>query len=126
MNIIKTIIGLPLLVALLVFAFVNNDFATFSFWPFYLEITISLSVAILFLFLAGFMFGSFFTWLSYAPALHSEKRQNKKLAKNQKKLTEKVSTLKEDVTDLKKQIPFKERFKNFFKRKPQEKIEERW
>lgn len=37
MGFIKMLIGLPLLVVILVFAFVNNDLAVFNLWPFYIE-----------------------------------------------------------------------------------------
>ena len=49
MGFIKMLIGLPLLVVILVFAFVNNDLAVFNLWPFYIEITVSLSVPLSFL-----------------------------------------------------------------------------
>ena len=48
MGFIKVLIGLPVFIVLLIFAFVNNDLATFSLWPFSIEITVSLSVAVLF------------------------------------------------------------------------------
>lgn len=54
MGFIKMLIGLPLLVVILVFAFVNNDLAVFNLWPFYIEITVSLSVAIVFFYLFRF------------------------------------------------------------------------
>lgn len=54
MPLLKTLIGLPVLVVVLVFAFVNNDLATFSLWPFAFEVTVSLSVAIVFFIAFGF------------------------------------------------------------------------
>ena len=39
MGFIKMLIGLPILIIILIFAFVNNDLATFNLWPFYFEIT---------------------------------------------------------------------------------------
>ena len=51
MGFIKMLIGLPILIIILIFAFVNNDLATFNLWPFYFEITVSQSVAIVFFFL---------------------------------------------------------------------------
>ena len=81
MGFIKALIGLPIFVILLIFAFVNNDLAMFSLWPFSLEITVSLSVAIMFFVILGFLLGSFFSWLSYAPIrkdLRKQKKKNKK------------------------------------------------
>ncbi len=108
MGVIKLLIGLPLLVALLVFAFVNNDFVTINFWPFYLEMTVALSVVVVFFAAAGFLVGSFFAWLSYAPvraALRDQKRQNKKLSKEQEKLVKEVEGLHENIAVLKEHEP---------------------
>ncbi len=124
MGFIKTLIGIPLLIVILVFAFVNNDLATFSLWPFYVEITVSLSVAIVFLLLVGFILGNFFCWLSYAPirkALRVQKKQNRKLSKEQQKLTKEMEDLHENLANLKEleaQMPKVskwERFKNWFR-----------
>ena len=104
MGFVKMLIGIPLLVVIVVFAFVNNDLATFSLWPFYIEITVSLSVAIIFLIFVGFVIGSFFTWLSYAPvrkALRKQKKQNKKLSKEQQKLAKEMESLHENLASLK-------------------------
>lgn len=104
MGFVKTLIGLPLLAVILVFAFVNNDLATFSLWPFYVEITVSLSVAIVFLLLVGFIIGWFFTWLSYSPirqALRKQKKQNKKLSKEQQKMAKEMEGLHENLASLK-------------------------
>ena len=93
MGFIKMLIGVPLLMVILVFAFVNNDLATFNLWPFYIEITVSLSVAIVFFILLGFILGEFFSWLSYSPvrkALRSQKKENKKLNKEQQKLVKEM------------------------------------
>ena len=121
MNFIKMLIGIPLIVVILVFAFVNNDLASFSLWPFYVEVTVSLSVAIVFLFIIGFAFGSFFTWMSYAPALREQKAQNKRLSKEHVKLVEQVTDLQENLNTLKpaeeKKPTFYEKAKNIFKRK---------
>ena len=57
MGFIKMLIGLPILIIILIFAFVNNDLATFNLWPFYFEITVSQSVAIVFFILLGFLLG---------------------------------------------------------------------
>ena len=127
MGFIKMLIGLPLLAVILIFAFMNNDLATFNLWPFYLEITVSLSVAIVFFILFGFLLGEFFAWLSYAPvrkALRSQKKQNKKLSKEQLKLVKEMESLHENIETLKEKeaaLPkpsVKERLKNLFRRKP--------
>ena len=132
MGFIKTLIGIPLLIVILVFAFVNNDLATFSLWPFYVEITVSLSVAIVFLLLVGFVLGSFFSWLSYAPvrkALRTQKKQNKKLSKEQQTLAKEMEDLHENLANLKEieaQMPKVsrwERFKNWFRRSDKKEAE---
>ncbi len=126
MGFIKMLIGLPLLVVIVVFAFVNNDLATFSLWPFNLEITVSLSVAVVFLILFGFLIGEFFAWLSYAPlrkALRVQKKQNRRLSKEQEKLAREMETLHENISKAaatEPQVPqtsFREKLKNFFTRK---------
>ena len=94
MGFIKMLIGLPLLVVILVFAFVNNDLAVFNLWPFYIEITVSLSVAIV------------FSWMSYAPvrkALRSQRKQNRKLSKEQQKLVKEMENLHENLESYKEQ-----------------------
>lgn len=129
MGFIKMLIGLPLLVVILVFAFVNNDLATFSLWPFYIEVTVSLSVAIVFFIVFGFIFGNLFSWLSYAPvrkALRHQKKQNRKLNKEQQKLAREMAGLQENLNSLKEieaSIPkpgFKQKIAAFFKKKPKE------
>ncbi len=126
MGFVKMLIGLPLLVVIFVFAFVNNDLATFNLWPFYIEITVSLSVAIVFFIFFGFLLGELFAWLSYAPvrkALRNQKRQNKKLNKEQQKLVKEMENLHENLETLKEleakkpKLSFKERFKNLFRKK---------
>ena len=67
MSFVKMIIGLPLIVIIAVFAFVNNDMAVFSLWPFNMEITVSLSVAVIFFSVFGYIVGKLDSWLSYAP-----------------------------------------------------------
>lgn len=129
MNFIKMLIGLPILAIILVFAFVNNDLATFNLWPFYIEITVSLSVAVVFFILLGFILGWLFTWLSYAPlrkALRKQKKENKKLNKEQLKLTKEAQDLRENIENLKAEpgaapkASFKQKVKNFFKPKKNE------
>lgn len=138
MSFIKMIIGLPLLVVIAVFAFVNNDMATFSLWPFGIEITSSLSVAIVFLIVFGYIIGKLDSWLSYAPvrrALRNQQRQNKKLSKEQQELAGKVESLKGDLETAKakieppveylkeenKKTSIKEKLSNLFKRKEEAK-----
>ena len=125
MNVVKTLVGLPLLIALMVFAWANNDLATFKFWPFYIEITVSLSVAIITLVVFGFVWGLFYSWASYAPEIRQQKKINKKLNKAHKKLVEQFEDLQGDLDSLKKadplsepeNKPLKKKFKDFFSRK---------
>lgn len=129
MGFIKMLIGLPLIIVILVFAFVNNDLATFELWPFGIEITVSLSVAVVFFILFGFFWGKIDSWMSYAPlrkALRVQKKQNKKLNKEQQKLAKEVEGLHENINTLKEQeakLPkpsFKERLSRLFRRKDKE------
>ena len=124
MSLLKMLIGLPVLLIVFVFAFVNNDLVTFSLWPFAFEVTVSLSVAIVFLFAFGFVFGNIILWLSYSPvrrALRHHKRQYKKLDKEQQKLLKEMGMLHEDLERAKEFQPQKptwaQRFKNLFKSK---------
>ena len=131
MGFIKLLIGLPLVIVILVFAFVNNDLATFNLWPFYVEITVSQSVAIVSFVVFGYILGKVSSWMSYAlvrAQLRKQKKENKKLNKEQQKLTEKVSGLQENLETLKTQtaeiLPpkptLKDMMKNIFKRKEKE------
>lgn len=124
MGFMKMLIGLPLIIVILVFAFVNNDMATFELWPFGIEVTVSLSVAIVFFVFIGFVWGKTDSWMSYVPmrkALRHQKKQNKKLNKEQMKLSKEVEGLHENLSILKeneKKQPkpsFKERMAKFFK-----------
>ncbi len=104
MGFIKLIINLPLLVAVLVFAFVNNDLATFNLWPFYIEVTVSLSVAIVFFITLGFIWGRLLSWLSNAPtraALRKQTRKNQKLHKEHQMLSKEVEDLHSNIASLK-------------------------
>ena len=104
MGFIKILIGLPVLIVILIFAFFNNDLATFNLMPFDFEITVPLSVAILFFIIIGFLLGSFFSWMSYAPLrkdLRQQKKENKKLNKQQQILTETVTGLQGDLEQIK-------------------------
>ena len=124
MNLLKTLIGLPVLLMVFIFAFVNNDLVTFSLWPFAFEVTVSLSVAIVFLFAFGFVFGNIFSWLSHSPlrkALRQHKKQYKKLDKEQQKLLKEMGILHEDLEKAKEFQPPKptlgQKLKNLFKSK---------
>lgn len=100
MGFIKMLIGLPLLVIIAVFAFVNNEMVTFDLWPFFLKADVSLSVVIIVLLLVGYLIGKFDSWISYAPlrkALRTQVKQNKKLSKEHQKLAETVVGLKENL-----------------------------
>ncbi len=104
MSFVKMIIGLPLIVIVAVFAFVNNDMAVFSLWPFDIEITISLSVAIIVFVVFGYIVGKLDSWLSYAPlrsALRAQQKQNKKLSREQQDLAGKIESLKGDLENAK-------------------------
>lgn len=138
MSFIRMIIGLPLIIVAAVFAFVNNDMAVFSLWPFNVEITASLSVAIVFFLVAGYIIGKLDSWLSYSPlrsALRSQQRQNRKLSREQQALAGKVESLKGDLQNAKakaeaeaeaaaaseKELPksgLKAKLSGWFKRKP--------
>lgn len=128
MGFIKILIGLPVFIIILLFAFVNNDLATFSLWPFEFEITVSWSVAILFFVGFGLLLGHFFSWLSYAPlrkALRQQKKINKKLSKEQQNLSETVSDLQGNIEQLKAekeaaQTTVKHGFLGLFKKKETE------
>lgn len=109
MSFVKMIIGLPLIVIIAVFAFVNNDMAVFSLWPFNMEITVSLSVAVIFFIVFGYIVGKLDSWLSYAPlrrALRVQQRQNKKLSREQQELAGKVESLKGDLENAKSKAEF--------------------
>lgn len=133
MGFIKLLIGLPLVIVILVFAFVNNDLATFNLWPFYVEVTVSQSVAVVFFIVFGYILGKISSWMSYSPVraqLRKQKKENKKLNKEQQKLTEQVSGLQENLETLKTQtaeiLPpkptFKERLKNLFTRRKKDSL----
>lgn len=112
MGFIKALIGIPLALAVLIFAFVNNDMAVFNLWPTGIEITVSLSVAIIFLLLFGYIIGWLFTWMSYAQIrqdLRTQKKQNKKLSKEQEKLTKEVEGLQGNIETMKAALPEEEK-----------------
>ncbi len=126
MAFIKTLIRLIVLAVVLYFAFINNDLAVFSLWPFDIEVTVSLSVAIVFFVLFGFIWGKFDSWFAYSPvrsSLRQQKKQNKKLTKEQQKLTKEVEGLQGDISEMKEKEaarpkpPLKQRILAWFKRK---------
>lgn len=126
MALIKAFIRLIVLAVVLFFAFINNDFAMFSLWPFDIEITVSLSVAIVVFVFFGFFWGKFDSWFAYSPlrtALRHQKKENKKLNKEQQKLTKEMEGLQDDITSLKEKeaaMPkpsLKQRIASWFKRK---------
>ena len=128
MNFMKIVLRLLLLAVVLAFAFVNNDLARFSLWPFYIEVTVSLSVAVVFFVLFGFIWGKLDSWLGYSPlrrALRHQKKQNKKLSKEQQKLAKEVEGLQENISVMKEKelsIPkprIKQRLAAFFKPRKQ-------
>ena len=123
MNYLRLLIKIPLLIMVIVFAVINNDFATFNLKPFNLNITVSLSVLILVLFFAGYLLGRLDSFVANAPLraqLRSQKKANKVLNKEQVKLHETVSSLHQDLENLKNKapqkpkLPFKEKMANFF------------
>lgn len=104
MSFLKLVIGLPLIVVIAVIAFMNNEMVSINLWPFYIEITASLSVVIIVLTLFGYIIGRLDAWISYAPlrlSLRNQRRQNKKLNAEQQKLVEKVEGLKENLESIK-------------------------
>lgn len=104
MNFLKLIIGLPLIIAIAVIAFMNNEMVSINLWPFYIDITASLSVVIIVLTLFGYIVGKLDSWVSYAPlrlSLRNQRRQNKKLNAEQQRLVEKVEGLKENLENIK-------------------------
>lgn len=129
MGFIKALIRLIVLAVVLIFAFVNNDLATFNLWPFYIEVTVSLSVAIVFFIVIGFIWAKIDSWIGYAPLrrqLRHQKKQNKKLSKEQQKLAKEVEGLHENLTTMKEKEasqpkpPLKQRIVAWFKRNKKE------
>lgn len=126
MNFLRLLIKIPLLITVIVFAVINNDFATFNLKPFQLNITVSLSVLILVLFFGGYLLGRLDSFVAHAPVrkqLRDQKKTNKALNKEQEKLHETVSSLQENLEHLKQQaapeVPFKQKMTNFFSFKKQ-------
>lgn len=96
MGFIRMIIGLPLIIIIAVFAFMNNELVNFDFWPFTFKVTVSQSMAIIFFIVLGYIIGKVDSWMSYSSmrkALRCQVKQNKKLSAQQQKLSEKVQGL---------------------------------
>lgn len=106
MNFVKMLVELPILIIILIFAFVNNDFVSFSLWPFFIELTVSQSVVIVVLILFGFLMGKLDSYISYAPlrkALRQQRKANRRLNKEHQRLSEKVSNLEDNLVSLKEE-----------------------
>lgn len=104
MTILSMFIYVPLLAVLLLFALINNELVSFSLWPLEIEMSVSLSVVVLFFTLIGFLWGRISAWFAYSPmrsALSLQKKENKKLSKEQQKLTQAVDGLKDNIESLK-------------------------
>ena len=123
MNFIRSLIEIPLVIMVVVFAVINNDFATFTLKPFNIDITISLSVLILILFFIGYLLGRLDGYVANAPLrsqLKTHKKTNKALNKEHEKLHATVSNLQENIEYLKQkevsvpQVTLKEKVSNFF------------
>ncbi len=142
MGFVRMLIGLPVILVIAIFAFSNNDLASFSLWPLDITITASLSVAIVFLLVLGYIIGKIDSWLLYAPvrsALRNQQKQNKKLNREQLELTGQIESLKDDLQNAKKaqttptaepsqnqtKIGLKEKLSNLFKHK-QKKNDDFW
>ena len=100
MGFIRFLLILVWIAALAVLAFVNNDLVNIDLWPFYVEITISLSVLIVALVLLGFLVAKIDSWFAYSPLrseLRAQRKKNKKLNEEQQKLAEKVEGLRENL-----------------------------
>jgi len=124
MTFFRILLGLPIVVLLLVFAFVNNDMVELSLWPTSIELVVSLSVLIVLLFLSGYILGCFFTCMSYSSirkSLRVHKKEKIKISKEQEKLIKEVEGLRGNIDVLKSSMPpekpvsFATKIKNFFR-----------
>ena len=133
MSFLRFLLFLPVLVALAVLAFVNNEMVTIDLWPFYIKITISVSVLVVALSFFVFLYAKIDSWLAYSrlrSELRAQKRQNKKLNVEQKKLVEEVEGLRENIDSVTPIAPKKEKegkfsalkakISSWFARKPKE------
>lgn len=105
MPLLKTLIGLPVLVVVLVFAFVNNDLATFSLWPFALRLRFRSAWPLSFSSLSAFFSETCFldVLCPVRKALRQHKKQCKKLNKEQQKLVREMEGLHEDLENIQSQ-----------------------
>lgn len=104
MGFFRFIIGIPLIVAVAVVAFMNNEMVSINLWPFYLNIQATLSIVIIALVVFGYIVGKLDSWAAYSPlrsALRSQRRQNKRLNVEQQKLAQKFEGLKENLENMK-------------------------
>lgn len=97
MSIIRMLISLPIIIIILVFAFMNNQLVTFNLWPFDIEMTVSFSVIVVALILFGFVWAKISSWFAYLPLrkdLMFCKRQVNKLHKENQKVNQEFQGLK--------------------------------
>lgn len=97
MSIIRMLISLPIVIVILIFAFVNNQLITFNLWPFDIEMTVSFSVIVVVLILFGFVWAKISSWFAYLPLrkdLIFCKRQVNKLQKENQKVHKEFQGLK--------------------------------
>lgn len=133
MNFIRGLIEIPVVLLVVVLAVINDGFVTFSLKFVDLNVTLSLSLLILALFVTGYIVGRIDGYFANAP-LRSKLRENKKaakilnkehqkLGKEHEKLNANFSHLKEDWEQLKTskenqqepKISLKNRFSNAFR-----------
>ncbi len=131
MNFIRGIIEIPVFIAVIVLAVINDGFTKFTLKPLDIDVTVSLSVLILGLFIIGYFIGRLDGYVAAAPLraqLREHKKNNKvlnkehdKLSKEHEKLNADFSSLKQNFTLLKgqndEQIKAQRwaKFLNFFK-----------
>jgi cell division protein FtsB len=107
MNFIKVIVGLPIIILIVVFAFGNNSSSSvvdLGFDLFGLNIMARLDLAVILLVIFGYIMGRVDAWISYAPlrrTLRAQLKQNKKLSQQQQKLSEEVQGLKGTIENSK-------------------------
>ncbi|HCU59069.1 MAG TPA: hypothetical protein DIC64_03715, partial [Alphaproteobacteria bacterium] len=103
-----SLIEIPIFVLIIVLAVINDDYTKFTFKPFDISVTVSLSVLILCLFFIGYFIGRIDGYVAGAP-LRAKLRENKKahkaLNKEHEKLTSNFSHLQEDFQRIKASAP---------------------
>lgn len=87
---LRTLIALPVLIVLILFALSNPQNVTLTFWPTDFKLVAPVSAAILVGAAASFLLGSLFVWL---PAL-SARRRARRFERAARKLESQVSALK--------------------------------